>query len=128
MYDNSNSFVSAINKVMMEGSALLSDEQMHELSLEAATRRFLRAAELDEAPAARSASKTPSKKFASMSFDMRKRIEDASAFVHFTASGFELSRKAISAIPGILHPEEEQRKELGLLYDAGKQNPKSIKM
>ncbi|GMH28954.1 hypothetical protein Nepgr_030797 [Nepenthes gracilis] len=128
MYDDSNGFVSAVNEAMTEDPAPLSDEQMHELSWEAATGRFLHAAELDQAPAASSASKTPSKKFASMSFDMQKRIEDASAFVHFTASGFELSRKVFGAIPGTLHPEEEQCKELGLPFDAGEKSPQSLKM
>ncbi|GMH31297.1 hypothetical protein Nepgr_033140 [Nepenthes gracilis] len=109
---------------MMEEPAPLRDQQTHELSWVAATGRFLRAAKLDEARIASSASKTPPKKFASISLDMRKIIEDASAFVHFTASGFELPRNAFGAIPGTLHLEEEQFKELGLPFDAGKQNPK----
>ncbi|KAE8665827.1 Digalactosyldiacylglycerol synthase 2 [Hibiscus syriacus] len=58
--------------------------------------------------------KLSSKKFASVSLNLWKTIEDTSAYVHHLALGFEATRRVFGAIPGSLQPDEEQRKELGL--------------
>lgn len=110
-YDNSKGFVEAIRKALNEEPAELTDTQRHELSWEAATERFLKVAELDrEFP--KISTKRPSKDFASTSFSLK--MEDASAYLHFVASGSEASRKAFGAIPGTLQPDAELCEDLGL--------------
>lgn len=112
-YEDSNGFVEATRKALAEEPAQLTNAQRHELSWEAATERFLKAAELDQAPA-KKLSKIPPKTFMSTSLNLGRSMEDASAYLHYVASGFEASRKIFGAIPGSLQPDEEQRKELGL--------------
>ncbi|KAF6155353.1 hypothetical protein GIB67_019879 [Kingdonia uniflora] len=51
----------------------------------------------------------------------RKRMVDASAFVHYAASGMETARRAFGAIPGSLTSDEDQCKELELPISAQKQ-------
>ncbi|GFZ21061.1 digalactosyl diacylglycerol deficient 2 [Actinidia rufa] len=101
-YDDGKWFVEATRKALTEEPAPLTDAQRHELSWEAATERFLKAAELDQAPTKRLA-KTSSRLFMSTSMNLGRRMEDASALVHYVGTGF-LS----------LQPDEDQRKELGL--------------
>ncbi|CAN1157481.1 Digalactosyldiacylglycerol synthase 2, chloroplastic [Linum perenne] len=113
-YDNSRGFVEATNMALQEEPAELTDAHRHELSWEAATERFLRASSLQDETSTSKPPKRPSKLFASTSIDLRKNIEEASAYMHYVASGFEASRRAFGAIPGTLQPDEEQSKELGL--------------
>ncbi|PSS26341.1 Digalactosyldiacylglycerol synthase [Actinidia chinensis var. chinensis] len=103
-YDDGKWFVEATRKALTEEPAPLTDAQRHELSWEAATERFLKAAELDQAPTKRLA-KTSSRLFMSTSMNLGRRMEDASALVHYVGTGF-LS----------LQPDEDQRKELGLPF------------
>uniref|UniRef100_A0A2P2LGN4 Digalactosyldiacylglycerol synthase 2, chloroplastic n=2 Tax=Rhizophora mucronata TaxID=61149 RepID=A0A2P2LGN4_RHIMU len=117
-YDNSKGFVEATRKALIEEPAELTDAQRHELSWESATERFLKVAELDQTMA-RQPSKGHLKDFASMSFNLGKKMDDASAYLHNVATGSEISRRAFGAIPGSLQPDEEQCKELGLAIPAG---------
>lgn len=117
-YEDSNDFVKVTSKALAEEPAQLTDAQRHELSWEAATERFLRAAKLDHA-LTNNLSRSPSKNFLSTSLNLQKNIENLSAQTHHFVSGFEVSRKIFGAIPGSLQPDEEQRKELGLLMSAG---------
>ncbi|KAL5565560.1 hypothetical protein UlMin_028724 [Ulmus minor] len=117
-YDNSNDFVKVTQKALAEEPAQLTDAQRHALSWEAATERFLRAADLGQ-PAIQNLSKS-SKNFMSTSLNLGRNIEDASARVHYLVSGFEASRKIFGGIPGSLQPDEEQRKELGMAMPSGK--------
>lgn len=112
-YNDGNGFVRATLMALNELPAQLSDAQRHELSWESATDRFLRASDLDQA-LAREEEKSPSDNFASSSLHLRKSLENASAYAHYFASGFETSRRIFGAIPGSLQPDEDQRKELGL--------------
>nr|XP_048334102.1 digalactosyldiacylglycerol synthase 2, chloroplastic-like [Ziziphus jujuba var. spinosa] len=116
-YDDSKEFVKVTLKALADEPAQLTNAQRHELSWEAATNRFLRIAELDQA-LKKTSSKSPSKNFMSTSLDPLKKLDNASAYVHFLASGFETSRRMFGAIPGSLQPDEEQRKELGLVTPA----------
>ncbi|XP_009376906.2 digalactosyldiacylglycerol synthase 2, chloroplastic [Pyrus x bretschneideri] len=120
-YDNADGFVKLTQQALAEEPAQLTDAQRHELSWEAATERFLRVAELDQA-FARKLSKNPSKSFMSTSLGAGSTVEDASAYVHHVASGFETTRKIFGAIPKSLQPDEEQCKELGFAMPAGKRN------
>ncbi|KAK3194856.1 hypothetical protein Dsin_026166 [Dipteronia sinensis] len=122
-YNDDHDFVEATQKALTEEPAELSDEQSHELSWEAATERFLSVAELDQTSDKR-LSKSPLKKFASASLDVSRNLGDASAYVHYVASGFEVSRRVFGAVPGSLQPDEEQRKELGLAIPADNQSSK----
>ncbi|PON52919.1 Digalactosyldiacylglycerol synthase [Parasponia andersonii] len=117
-YDDSSDFVKVTSKALAEEPVQLTDSQRHELSWEAATERFLRAAELDQA-LTKNLSRPPSKNFMSTSLNLWKNVEDLSAQAHHFVSGFEASRKIFGAIPGSLQPDEEQRKELGLVMPAG---------
>lgn len=123
-YDDNKSFVEATNKALSEEPAQLTDAQRHELSWEAATERFLRVAELDN-NSAKKLSKRPSKSFAATSLNIRTKAEDASAYLHYLASGFEVSRRFFGAIPESLKPDEDQRKELGLAIPADGEGTKT---
>ncbi|XP_041026161.1 digalactosyldiacylglycerol synthase 2, chloroplastic [Juglans microcarpa x Juglans regia] len=118
-YDDSNGFVEATCKALAEEPAQLTDAQRHELSWEAATERFLKVTELDQVPTSKPLN-IPQKNFMSTSFNFRKNMEDASAYVHYVASGSEASRKVFGAIPGSLQANEQQCKELGLAIPAAK--------
>ncbi|XP_022757232.1 digalactosyldiacylglycerol synthase 2, chloroplastic isoform X2 [Durio zibethinus] len=118
-YDDGNGFVEATLKALNEEPAPLTDAQRHELSWEAATERFLRVSELNQV-FARNLDKNPSKIFASTSLNLQKNMEDTSAYFHYVALGFETTRRAFGAIPGSLHPDEEQCKELGLATHMGR--------
>ncbi|KAM1486328.1 hypothetical protein ACFX2I_000539 [Malus domestica] len=120
-YDNADGFVKLTQQALAEEPAQLTDAQRHELSWETATERFLRVAELDQA-FTRKLSKNPSKSFMSTSLGAWSTVEDASAYVHHVASGFETTRKIFGAIPKSLQPDEEQCKELGFAMPAGKRN------
>ena len=123
-YDNSDGFVEATCKALTDEPAELSDLQRHELSWEAATERFLRVADLDNS-SGKNLARSPSKNFASASLNLQRKMEDASAYLHYVASGYEASRRAFGAIPGTLQPDEEQREELGLAVPAGTQGSRN---
>ncbi|RXH93575.1 hypothetical protein DVH24_014151 [Malus domestica] len=118
-YDNADGFVKVTQQALAEEPVQLTDAQRHELSWEAATERFLRVAELDQAFTWKP-SESISKRFMSTSLGLWSSVEDASAYVHHVASGFETTRKIFGAIPKSLQPDEEQCKELGLAIPAGK--------
>ncbi|XP_041000170.1 digalactosyldiacylglycerol synthase 2, chloroplastic-like [Juglans microcarpa x Juglans regia] len=120
-YDDRNGFVEATRKALAAEPVQLTDSQRHELSWEAATERFLKVSELDQV-STRKLSNIATKNFMSTSFNFQGNMEDASAYVHFLASGSEASRKMFGAIPGSLQPDEQQCKELGLAIPAGMQS------
>ncbi|KAK9145220.1 hypothetical protein Sjap_005123 [Stephania japonica] len=123
-YDDGSGFVKMVRKALDEEPVPITDIQRHKLSWEAATERFLKAVGLDQPT---KQSDIPKGNFMSTSLrlpDFRKNMEDASAFFHFAALGFESTRKAFGAIPGSLQPDEEQCRELGLPYPAGKHESK----
>ncbi|CAA3027758.1 Hypothetical predicted protein [Olea europaea subsp. europaea] len=104
MYDDGNGFVEETLKALQDEPAPLTDAQKHELSWEAATERFLEAAELDAVPTKKlNKTPSPSKLFMSTPFNIRRNFEDASAMVHFLGTGFLSSQ-----------PDEELCKEVGL--------------
>ncbi|XP_022975105.1 digalactosyldiacylglycerol synthase 2, chloroplastic [Cucurbita maxima] len=121
--DKSDAFVRGIFKALTEEPEPLTNVQMHELSWEAATERFLTAAELDQ-PLAKKPQRTRSKKFLSMSLQLGRKFDDASAYIHHVTLGFEGSRRAFGAVPGSLHPDEQQCKELGIASPSGKRGSK----
>lgn len=123
MYNDSKGFVTATQKAPSENPAPLTDAQRHELSWEAATERFLRVAELDRGPI-RPPSEEPLEKCGTLSFNMKKRLEETSALIHNAVMGSEMTRRAFGAVPGTLHPDEELCREIGLAYSSRKQRSK----
>lgn len=117
-YDDDNGFVRLTLKALSEQPAQPTDAQRHDLSWEAATERFLKAADLDK-PFERKLSRSTSI-YMSTSLSLQQKVEDASAYVHHVASGFEISRRLFGAIPGSLQPDDQLRKELGLANAAKK--------
>lgn len=107
-YDDGKGFVKATLEALSDEPSPLADKQRHELSWEAATERFLKSAQLDVVPVKKT-SKTSSKSFLSTSFSLNRKLEDASASVHFMGTGFLGSQ-----------PDEEQCKELGLTIPSKK--------
>lgn len=123
-YSNPKEFVNETVRALSEEPSKLNSSLRHELSWEAATERFLRAAQLGQP--VKKLDGVPSKKnFASTSFNVRLGVEEASAYIHNLASGFEISRRAFGAIPGSLKPDEELSKELGLAMPTWKQGSRS---
>ncbi|KAK9121547.1 hypothetical protein Syun_019164 [Stephania yunnanensis] len=123
-YDDGSGFVKMVRKALDEEPVPLTDSQRHELSWEAATERFLKAVGLDQLTKQSDIQKWNFMSTTLRLPDFRKNMEDASAFFHFAALGFEPTRKAFGAIPGSLQPDEEQCRELGLPYPAGKHDSK----
>lgn len=128
VHDTEDEFVEVTLRALSEEPAPLTEEERHGLSWEAATERFLRAADLSQIqpplPSAKSiSSPSPaSRPFASISLklrDLRRGVESASALVHFAASGNETVRCAFGAIPRSMQPDEHQCKELGLAWPGG---------
>ncbi|TKY65496.1 Digalactosyldiacylglycerol synthase 2 [Spatholobus suberectus] len=117
-YDDSDGFVKLTLKALAEEPAQPTDAQRHNLSWEAATERFLKAADLDK-PLERKFSKSSSN-FMAASLNLQQKVDDASAYVHHVASGLEISRRIFGAIPDSLQPDEQLRKELGLTDAARK--------
>ncbi|KAI6707607.1 hypothetical protein NL676_010569 [Syzygium grande] len=105
-YDDSKGFVDATQKALSEEPAQMTNDLRYELSWEAATERFLKAAQLDQASVTK-LSRTTSNNFMSTSLNFKRKMEDASAYLHYVASGYEMSRRAFGAIPGSLQPDEE---------------------
>ncbi|KAM0941380.1 putative digalactosyldiacylglycerol synthase [Dioscorea sansibarensis] len=113
MYNNSEEFVELMRRALAEEPVPLTDKLRHELSWEAATERFVQAAELDLfMPEKFLPSPRP---FMSLSYtDLSRTVEDTSAYLHNTISGIEVARRAFGAIPKTLQPDEQMCKELGL--------------
>ncbi|KAI3681720.1 hypothetical protein L6452_36524 [Arctium lappa] len=101
-FKDGESFVNVTRQALTEQPAPLTNSQMHELSWDAATSRFLKAAELNKTPE-KKLTKSHSKSFLSSSLSFQRNLEDASAFMHFVGTGF------VSSVP-----DEQQCEELGL--------------
>lgn len=117
-YNNHKEFVELTLKALTEEPGQPTDAQRHDLSWEAATERFLKAVDLDKPSERKLLSRTTSN-YLSTSLYLQQTVEDASAFVHHVASGFEISRRIFGAIPHSLQPDEQLRKELGFANTSG---------
>ncbi|WOL04684.1 hypothetical protein Cni_G13406 [Canna indica] len=112
-YNTTDEFVKLTLKALAEEPVPLTDDLRRALSWEAATERFVEAAELNEVIQEKA---LPSAKpFMSMTADdWKQSAEEASAYLHNTISGIEAARCAFGAIPATLQPDEQLCKELGL--------------
>ncbi|XP_020588214.1 digalactosyldiacylglycerol synthase 2, chloroplastic isoform X2 [Phalaenopsis equestris] len=113
-YNSGKEFVKLTLKALAEESSPVADELREKLSWEAATKRFVMAAELDK-NVSEAIVRSASKPFMSISSqDLKKGVEEASAILYNSISGIEVARCAFGAIPKTLQPDEQMRKELGL--------------
>ncbi|MQM11575.1 hypothetical protein Taro_044479, partial [Colocasia esculenta] len=125
VYGNKGEFLKVTLKALADEPMPMTDDQRHELSWEAATERFLKAADLNQlqVPSEKPIPSSRLPKSLSLKLrDLKKKIEDASASVHFVASGNEKIRCAFGAIPGSLQLDEQQSEELGLSYAVRRQS------
>ncbi|XP_051122722.1 digalactosyldiacylglycerol synthase 2, chloroplastic [Andrographis paniculata] len=114
-YDTSDEFVKETCKALQDQPAPQTDAQLHTLSWEAATERFLESAQLDSE--VKKMAKSPSKKLlASTSINVGKNLEDASAMIHHVGTAF-LTKE----------PDEEMLQKVGLPVSAKKQSNPSRK-
>lgn len=116
MYNTSVEFVKLTLQALAEEPVPLANELRHELSWEAATERFLRAADLNEVASEKSLPSSSGPLMLISSHELSRSMEEASALLHNTVSGIEAARCAFGAIPDTLHPDEQQCKELGLVF------------
>lgn len=117
IYNDDDDFVKLTIKALAEEPSPLPDHLRHQLSWEAATERFLTAAELDQVVPEKSPASS-SKPFFSSPFKSRKskrNLEEASVSLHQKISGIEVARRAFGAIPKSLKPDDQLCKELGLV-------------
>ncbi|XP_074579901.1 digalactosyldiacylglycerol synthase 2, chloroplastic-like [Curcuma longa] len=114
-YNSSKEFVRLTLRALNEEPTPVTDDHTYALSWEAATERFIEAAELNEVIHEKTLS--PSKPFMSMfPDDWKKSAEEAAAYLHNIISGIEAARRAFGAIPNTLQPDEQLCKELGLSF------------
>uniref|UniRef100_A0A0E0CX72 Digalactosyldiacylglycerol synthase 2, chloroplastic n=1 Tax=Oryza meridionalis TaxID=40149 RepID=A0A0E0CX72_9ORYZ len=116
-YDSGEEFVQLTLDALAEQPAPLTDMQSHDLSWEAATERFMEAAELNLPISAEPRIHQTSK--ASLPAFLRTRklkqsLEDASVYLHQALSGLEVTRRAFGAVPKTLQPDEQLCNDLGL--------------
>lgn len=121
MYRTSGEFVEKVKQAMSSEPLPLTLEQQHMLSWEAATERFLKASELDRLLQGSKVTKDgrrAAKKRLPLRASVLKMgdVFDYGMFLaHYCLSGIEIARLASGAIPGTLHMDEEQQKDLGLV-------------
>ncbi|KAF7050014.1 hypothetical protein CFC21_058436 [Triticum aestivum] len=116
IYNNDEEFVQLTLNALAEQPTPLTDMQMYDLSWEAATDRFMEAAEMNlptAEPRIQQASKTYFPTFL-RTRKLKQSLEDASVYLHQALSGLEVTRCAFGAVPKTLQPDEQLRKDLGL--------------
>ncbi|CAL9111754.1 unnamed protein product [Musa acuminata var. zebrina] len=113
-YNTNNEFMKLTLAALAEDPVPLTDEHRHALSWEAATERFVEAADLNEATQEKALA-APKPFMLISSDDWSRSVEEASAYLHNTVSGIEAAHCVFGAIPETLQPDEQLRKELGLV-------------
>jgi digalactosyldiacylglycerol synthase len=90
--------------------------QRYELSWEAATERFIEAADINLHAAESKIHETSKVSLPAFlrTRKLKRNLEDASAYLHQALSGLEVTRRAFGAVPKTLQPDEQLCKELGL--------------
>ncbi|KAH9305176.1 hypothetical protein KI387_009580, partial [Taxus chinensis] len=121
IYKDSQEFVEKVKQAISSEPLPLTSDQQHALSWEAATDRFISCSELDHFPDRNGVSlhvvSSRGKGTMSLSRSMTKLkrcIDDGFAFTHYLVSGIEVARLASGAIPGTIHPDKEQCRDLGI--------------
>lgn len=116
IYNNEEEFVHLTLNALSEQPAPLTDTQRYELSWEAATERFIEAADIN--PPAPESRIHPTSRASLPAFlrtrRLKQNLEDASVYLHQALSGLEVTRCAFGAVPKTLQPDEQLCKDLGL--------------
>ncbi|RCV45902.1 hypothetical protein SETIT_9G490800v2 [Setaria italica] len=116
IYNNEEEFVQLTLNALSEQPAQLTDTQRYELSWEAATERFIEAADIN--PRAPESRTHPTSRASLPAFlrtrRLKQNLEDASVYLHQALSGLEVTRCAFGAVPKTLQPDEQLCKDLGL--------------
>ncbi|XP_057855175.1 digalactosyldiacylglycerol synthase 2, chloroplastic isoform X1 [Cryptomeria japonica] len=120
-YKDSQEFVEKVKQALSSEPLPLTSDQQHVLSWEAATDRFISCSKLDVSQDRNGESlplvSSRRKRTMPLSMSMAKVkrcVDDGFAFTHYIVSGIEPARIASGAIPGTIHPDEEQCKDLGI--------------
>lgn len=113
IYRTCEEFLEKVKQAMNSEPLPLTPEQQHMLSWEAATDRFLQASELDQFLKGNKVLKN--RRFLRASATMGGVFNYGMFLAHYCLSGIEIARLASGAIPGTLHMNEEQQRELGLV-------------
>jgi len=116
IYDNEDEFVQLTLNALSEQPAPLTDAQRYELSWEAATQRFIEAADINpHVPESRTHQSSRALLPAFLrTRKLKQNLEDASVYLHQALSGLEVTRCAFGAVPKTLQPDEDLCKDLGL--------------
>ena len=119
-YKSSEQFVDKIKQAMSAEPLPLSSEHQYLLSWEAATERFLQVSELDkvllEGFNARNSHTVKDRRYLKASVEKVSKAVDHGMFLaHYWLSGIEFARLLSGALPGTIHMDEEQQRDLGLL-------------
>ncbi|KAJ7533131.1 hypothetical protein O6H91_13G034600 [Diphasiastrum complanatum] len=119
-YSSSEEFVEKVKQAMTSEPVPLSQEHEYLLSWEAATDRFLQNTDLDKPflktkplmsdDQAERKTMTLSRSLPNLS----EIVDKGLAFSHYFASGIEPARLISGALPGTMHFDEKQSKDLGL--------------
>ncbi|KAK3150869.1 hypothetical protein QOZ80_3AG0238800 [Eleusine coracana subsp. coracana] len=116
IYNNDDEFVQLTQSALSEQPAPLTDTQRYQLSWEAATERFIEAADIN--PHAPESKIHRTSRVSMPAFlrtrKMKQNLEDASVYLHQALSGLEVTRCAFGAVPKTLQPDEQLCKDLGL--------------
>ncbi|XP_062210354.1 digalactosyldiacylglycerol synthase 2, chloroplastic-like isoform X2 [Phragmites australis] len=116
IYNNDEEFVQLTLNALSEQPAPLTDMQRYDLSWEAATERFIKAADMNlHVPESRihKTSRVSLPAFL-RTRKLKQNLEDASVYLHQALSGLEVTRCAFGAVPKTLQPDEQLCKDLGL--------------
>ncbi|KAJ4744492.1 hypothetical protein LUZ62_012190 [Rhynchospora pubera] len=109
IYNDESEFVKLTVAAISDEPAPMTEDVLRKLSWEAATERFIKVAKLDK-----DYTYTETKPASLRSPKLKRRMEEASAYVHQCLSGVEVARRAFGAVPKSLYPDEQLCRELGL--------------
>lgn len=115
-YKTSDEFVSRVKEAMMSEPQPLTPEQIHNLSWEAATQRFMQYSDLDKVLNNRTRGKMGIRKDNLISVPTMSEVVDGGlAFIHYCLTGNEMLRLATGAIPGTRDYDKQHCEDLHLL-------------
>lgn len=126
IYNNEEEFVQLTLNALSEQPAPLTDMQRYELSWEAATERFMEAADINPHPTEPRTHQTSRISLPAFlrTRRLKQNLEDASVYLHQALSGLEVTRRAFGVVPKTLQPDEELCKDLGLTPPAKRRSLK----
>lgn len=115
IYKTSDEFVSRVKEAMTSEPQPLTPEQIHHLSWEAATQRFMQYSDLDKVLNSRNRGKMGIKRDLISVPTMSEVVDGGLAFMHYCLTGNEMLRLATGAIPGTRDYDKQHCEDLHLL-------------